>query len=115
MRPEHYLVWWTICLGSKTFVAGQSAQELLDSVLNPDPSSATYASYSSQIYYNATLYNQTPIVSTDYDRLEASAKLRLPPSVYDYAAGGAGLEKTVAANRKAFDQVRPCDIAGCCC
>ncbi|KAK5945218.1 hypothetical protein PMZ80_002422 [Knufia obscura] len=82
----------------------QSAQELIDSVLNPDPDSATYSSYSSEIYYNATLYNQTPIASTNYDRLEASAKLRLPAAAYDYAAGGAGLGKTVAANRKAFDQ-----------
>lgn len=88
--------------------AAQSAQELLDSVLNPDPADATYSSYSSQIYYNATLYNQNPIASTNYDRLEASAKLLLPTTSYNYAAGGAGLEKTVTANREAFDLVRPC-------
>ena len=71
-----------------------------------DLSSATYASYSSQIYYNATLYNETPIASTNYDRLEESAKQRLPAAAYEYAAGGAGLEKTVASNRKAFEKVR---------
>lgn len=86
--------------------SAQSAQELLDSVLNPDPSQATYASYSSEIYYNATLYNQTSDISTNYNKLEASAKLRLPAAAYDYAAGGAGLETTVAANRAAFDHVR---------
>ncbi|KAF1817148.1 FMN-dependent alpha-hydroxy acid dehydrogenase [Eremomyces bilateralis CBS 781.70] len=84
-------------------VAAQTAQELLNSVLNPDPGSSTYASYSTEIYYNATLYNQTTQISTSYYKLEASAKLRLPPAAYDYAAGGAGLETTVAANRAAFD------------
>jgi lactate 2-monooxygenase len=83
----------------------QSAQELIDSVLNPDPSKATYSSYSSEIYFNHTLYNTTPVASTNYDRLEASAKLRLPSAAFDYAAGGASLEKTVSANREAFDKV----------
>lgn len=108
MKPEYPL---TLCAAFLQFstsilVAAQSAQELLDAVLNPDPTEATYSSYSSQIYYNATLYNQTPIASTNYDRLEASAKLLLPAAAYNYAAGGAGLEKTVAANREAFDHVR---------
>ncbi|KAF2655830.1 FMN-dependent alpha-hydroxy acid dehydrogenase [Lophiostoma macrostomum CBS 122681] len=85
-------------------VAAQSAQELINSVLNPPPGSEHYSSYSSEIYYNHTLYNQTPIASTNYDRLEASAKLLLPAPAYDYAAGGAGLEKTVASNRAAFDK-----------
>jgi hypothetical protein len=88
-------------------VAAQSAQELINAVLNPSPGSQHYSSYSSEIYINHTLYNQTPIASTNYDRLEASAKLLLPASAYDYAAGGAGLEKTVASNRAAFDKVRP--------
>lgn len=87
-------------------IFAQSPQELINSVLNPDPGTATYASYSSEIYYNATLFNQTPIASTNYDRLEASAKLRLAPEAYDYAAGGAGLERTAAANRAAFDKVK---------
>jgi lactate 2-monooxygenase len=88
-----------------SLVSAQSAQELIDSVLNPSPNSGTYASYSTEIYYNATLYNQTPVSSANYDRLEASARLRLPPAAYNYAAGGAGLEKTVAVNREAFDHV----------
>jgi lactate 2-monooxygenase len=92
-------------------VSAQSAQELIDSVLNPSPGSEHYSSYSSQIYINHTLYNQTPIASTNYDRLEASANSLLPPPAYDYAAGGSGLEKTVAANREAFNHVshpQPC-------
>lgn len=85
--------------------SGQSAQELINSVLNPDPSDTTFSSYSSQIYYNATLYNETPIASTNYNKLEASAKSLLNPAAYDYAAGGAGLETTVANNRAAFSRV----------
>lgn len=103
MRLENIANCW-VTFGV-TVAAAQSAQDLLESVLNPDLSEATYASYSSQIYYNATLYNQTPIASTNYDKLEASAKLLLPAAAYDYAAGGAGLEKTVASNREAFDHV----------
>lgn len=91
-------------------VTCQSAQELINSVLNPAPGSEHYSSYSSEIYFNHTLYNTTPIASTNYDKLEASAKLRLPPSAYDYAAGGAGLEKTADANREAFDKV---SLRGC--
>src|SRR5687768_15725824 len=33
---------------------------------------------------------------------EAQARERLPPSVYDFCAGGAGAERTVAANEAAF-------------
>jgi len=86
-------------------ISAQSARELIDSVLSPAPGSEHYSSYSSEIYFNHTLYNQTPIASTNYDRLEVSAKLLLPPAAYDYAAGGAGLERTLAANREAFDHV----------
>ncbi|CAI6341045.1 unnamed protein product [Periconia digitata] len=85
--------------------SAQSAHDLLDAVLNPSPESLHYSSYSSAIYFNATLFNQTPVAPTNYDRLEASAKEILPRNAYDYAAGGAGLEKTVASNRQAFDQV----------
>ncbi len=107
MKPRYSLTLCAAFLSSSILVAAQSAQELLDAVLKPNPAGATYSSYSSQIYYNATLYNQTPIASTNYDMLEASAKALLPATAYNYAAGGAGLEKTVAANREAFDLVRP--------
>lgn len=45
------------------------------------------------------------MLSTNYERLKQQAKEKLDPAAYDYAAGGAGLEKTVASNRLAFDQV----------
>jgi lactate 2-monooxygenase len=105
MKTHNLWAWSTIWGSSALFASAQSAQELIDSVLNPPPGSEHYSSYSSAIYYNHTLYNQTPIASTNYDKLEASAKLLLDPAAYNYAAGGAGLEKTVAANREAFDHV----------
>ena len=40
------------------------------------------------------------------DRLEAAALARLPADASAYFAGGAGLERTTAANRAAFDRVR---------
>ena len=102
----------------RSAVYAQSAQTLIDSLLNPNTTVENYSSYSTEIYYNHTLYNQTPVASTNYDRLEMSAKQLLPAAAYDYAAGGAGLEKTVAANRHAFDKVCqihiqcPCTDAG---
>jgi hypothetical protein len=105
MKPYNLLARYAICSITIALVSCQSAQELIDAVLNPPPGSSRYASYGSEIYMNHTLYNTTPIAPTNYDRLEASAKLLLPPAAYDYAAGGAGLEKTVAANRNAFDKV----------
>lgn len=88
--------------------AAESAQDLINSVLNPPNGSATYASYSTEIYFDAYIHNKTPVASTNYDKLEASAKLRLDPAAYDYAAGAAGLGKTAAANRAAFDKVSFC-------
>jgi lactate 2-monooxygenase len=107
MRPnvKGLLIWVAVFNTRSPFARAQSAQELISSVLNPKAADDNYSSYSSEIYYNHTLYNQTPIASTNYDRLEASAKLLLSPAAYDYARGGAGLEKTLAANRDAFDRV----------
>jgi 4-hydroxymandelate oxidase len=39
------------------------------------------------------------------DELAEAAKARLPRAVWDFAAGGAGAEHTLAANRAAFDRV----------
>jgi (S)-3,5-dihydroxyphenylglycine transaminase len=40
------------------------------------------------------------------DELEQLARRRLPADVYDYVAGGAGEELTLAANRQAFERLR---------
>lgn len=98
------------CAASYLFVEwgqAQSAQEIVNAALNPPPGSERYASYGPSLYLKAALYNETPIAPTNYNRLEASAKKRLRPEAYDYAAGGAGLETTINANRAAFDRVGP--------
>jgi lactate 2-monooxygenase len=105
MKSSNLLARYAIASTMTLSVSCQSAQELIDSVLNPAPGSERYSSYSSEIYFNHTSYNTTPIASTNYDKLEASAKLRLPAAAYDYVAGGAGLDTTADANREAFDKV----------
>jgi lactate 2-monooxygenase len=105
MRPKGLLIWVAVFSTRSPFIRAQSAQELISSILNPKAADDNYSSYSTEIYYNHTIYNQTPIASTNYDRLEASAKQLLPSAAYEYARGGAGLEKTLAANRDAFDRV----------
>jgi lactate 2-monooxygenase len=47
-----------------------------------------------------------PRVPLDADRLEAAAKKRMRPEAFGYVAAGAGNERTVAANRAAFDRWR---------
>lgn len=40
------------------------------------------------------------------DDFEALARARLDPAAYDYFAGAAGDEQTLAENRRAFDRIR---------
>lgn len=57
MRLSYPAVWYIGLLAAISAVSAQSAQELINSVLNPDPNDETFASYSSLVYYNASLYN----------------------------------------------------------
>jgi lactate 2-monooxygenase len=66
---------------------------------------SSYASYSSEIYLHKYLTGQTPNFTTDFLKLEASAKTKLAPEAYDYAAGGASTSSTARANVAAFDKV----------
>ena len=47
-----------------------------------------------------------PPIPLDPDRLEAAARRRMSPHAFAYVAAGAGQERTVAANRAAFDRWR---------
>ncbi len=58
-----------------------------------------------QIYRDGVSGLQPPI-PLDPDRLEAAARRRMRPEAYAYVAAGAGQERTVAANRAAFDRWR---------
>lgn len=47
-----------------------------------------------------------PAVPVAPDRLEAAAEAAMTPEAFAYVAGGAGMERTMDANRAAFDRVR---------
>ncbi|HEY6708732.1 MAG TPA: alpha-hydroxy-acid oxidizing protein, partial [Actinomycetota bacterium] len=46
-----------------------------------------------------------PLDPLDLERLEAAARARLDPPVYDYIAGGADAEHTVAGNLAAWSRL----------
>ncbi len=54
--------------------------------------------------YLAGVRGRRPSIPLDYDRLEQAAKSRMSPEAFAYIAGGAGQERTIAANRAAFDR-----------
>ena len=56
--------------------------------------------------YGRGLGGERPALPTTYDALEARAREQLPEAAYAYVAGGAGEERTIAANRAAFDRHR---------
>jgi lactate 2-monooxygenase len=58
-----------------------------------------------QIYLQG-VSGRKPTAPLDADRLEAAARKRMRPDAYAYVAAGAGNERTVAANRAAFDRWR---------
>jgi len=65
--------------------------------------------------YMAGLAGAKPAVPLDNMQLEAAARRKLKPEVFDYIAGGAGAERTMLANRAAFERwrIRPrvlCDV-----
>jgi len=54
--------------------------------------------------YRAGISGQTPRVPVDPAELEAAARRALSAEAFAYLAGGAGAERTMAANRAAFDE-----------
>jgi isopentenyl diphosphate isomerase/L-lactate dehydrogenase-like FMN-dependent dehydrogenase len=54
--------------------------------------------------YLAGLGGETAPFPVTFDRLEAAAEKVLAPEAFAYVAGSAGLERTAAANRSAFDR-----------
>src|SRR5690625_5067756 len=52
--------------------------------------------------FSAGISGTFPKVPTDPSQLAAAARKTLPEEAFAYIAGGAGAERTVAANRKAF-------------
>ncbi|MBV8999512.1 MAG: lactate 2-monooxygenase [Solirubrobacterales bacterium] len=58
-----------------------------------------------QIYLDG-VSGRRPSIPIDPGRLEAAAQKRMRPEAFAYVAAGAGSERTVAANRAAFDRWR---------
>jgi lactate 2-monooxygenase len=56
--------------------------------------------------YLAGVRGRRPAIPFDHRRRERRAKTRLSAQAYAYIAGGAGVERTMAANRAAFDRWR---------
>jgi hypothetical protein len=79
------------------------ALALLAPILNN--TSTTFASYLSQVYFQKDQTLRAPEITPNLAKIVSSAKSRLPLEAYNYAAGGAGRESTIRANREAFDHV----------
>jgi len=54
--------------------------------------------------YRAGLSGTKPVVPVDFDALERAARKAISADAFAYLAGGAGSERTIAANRAAFDR-----------
>lgn len=73
------------------------------SVAPPDPAAARGISRLTQSeIYRAGISGTKPRVPVDSDALEIAAGKALSPEAFAYIVGGAGAERTVAANRAAF-------------
>src|SRR5450631_3139176 len=67
-----------------------------------EPTSPTQ-SRQTEIYLDG-VRGELPIVPVDFNRLQAHAQASIPAAAFAYFAGGAGLERTMEANRRAFDR-----------
>jgi isopentenyl diphosphate isomerase/L-lactate dehydrogenase-like FMN-dependent dehydrogenase len=56
--------------------------------------------------YGKGLGGERPVLPTSYEGMRARAESQLPAQTYGYVAGGAGDERTMDANREAFDRHR---------
>lgn len=56
--------------------------------------------------YGKGLDGETPLLPTTYEQMRVRAERELSAAAYGYVAGGAGEERTMQANREAFDRVR---------
>ncbi|MGC5223378.1 alpha-hydroxy-acid oxidizing protein [Micromonospora sp. DT81.3] len=75
------------------------------SVAPHDPAAARGSSRRTQSeIYRAGISGTRPSVPVDADALEAAARKTLGAEAFAYIAGGAGAERTVAANRRAFER-----------
>ncbi|HEX2016338.1 MAG TPA: lactate 2-monooxygenase [Solirubrobacteraceae bacterium] len=70
----------------------------------PDPAVVPFANFQYEIYGKGALSGERPELPITYAGLESAARERLSPEAFGYVAGGAGVERTVAANVSAFER-----------
>lgn len=63
-----------------------------------------YGQYQFDLYAQAMITGQKPIVTTDPNKLEQAAREAMSPEAFNYVFGGAGEQATMHANRLAFRQ-----------
>ena len=61
--------------------------------------------YQLQIYF-AGMQNVKPLLPVSYEELQQKAREVLSPEAFGYIAGGAGEEKTISNNKKAFNKIK---------
>ncbi|KAH6619868.1 FMN-dependent dehydrogenase [Chaetomium sp. MPI-SDFR-AT-0129] len=63
-----------------------------------------YGQYQLDLYAQAMISGEKPIITTDPNKLEQAAKDVMTPEAFNYVFGGAGEQATMHANRLAFRQ-----------
>jgi lactate 2-monooxygenase len=71
----------------------------------PSAPKQNYASYQGEIFAKGFM-GTNPVVTTDTNKLEAQAELKMTPKAFGFLAGGSGEGATKEANRLAFKQWR---------
>ncbi len=63
-----------------------------------------YGAETQSAHYLRGLGGEKPDIPTSFDAIEARAREAMAPEAWAYTAGGAGLESTMDANRRAFER-----------
>ena len=81
--------------GQDTTVTGRPVQEL----------PAYGPNLQREIYTNG-LQGKKPVLPTTYQEMDELARSKLPQTAYNYLCGGAGQERTMTANTRAFEDIQ---------
>ncbi len=69
-----------------------------------NPSATSFALDLQRQVYVGGMTGAKPIVPFSFQELENAARAKISPEAFAYIAGGAGLERTIEANRRAFER-----------
>lgn len=76
---------------------------MVEATSNADDARGYVRAVQSEVF-RAGVSGTKPRVPVDFDALERAARKAIPADAFAYLAGGAGSERTMAANRAAFDR-----------